>query len=321
MLPRGSWGDVARRFTMIQWIMQTGEGVEILVVDRIRRPSSAVVQPLKCQFPRGIGRSQEPRRHQVQDLDSRKPYSAIVQRLWAEICVDITQFSLFGHLQPVGTNNMCGDLVIVHTELETEAIPAGIFDVFHQALHEDEVHPEIQYNYSSSSSEISVSIKPRYDSSISSSSSSSATRMHFTDEIPQTSQIAMPTVVLTTDFADSIAQLRTSIDKIRLEQLSTLDSIDELKAALSSKIIGLEMGFARASSHQEMVFRAELNDVRKEEGLNTLRAQLSEIIAYINRGRDDKKREESSRGPLPDYRSRPSGGGSSSEPLRKRRGL
>ncbi|KZV27317.1 hypothetical protein F511_25175 [Dorcoceras hygrometricum] len=32
VIPRGSWGDVARRFTMIQW---ANEGVSFLVVDRI----------------------------------------------------------------------------------------------------------------------------------------------------------------------------------------------------------------------------------------------------------------------------------------------
>ncbi|KZV55569.1 TMV resistance protein N-like [Dorcoceras hygrometricum] len=37
----------------------------------------------------------------VQDLDSRQPYSGIVRRRWAEVCVDIVQFYLFGHLQPV----------------------------------------------------------------------------------------------------------------------------------------------------------------------------------------------------------------------------
>ncbi|KZV46210.1 protein GRIP [Dorcoceras hygrometricum] len=77
-----------------------------------------------------------------------------------------------------------------------------------------------------------------------------------------------------------------------------------------------------------MVFGAQINDVRKEvqvqkavlsqeltsfrletqEGLNTLRAQLSEIISYINRGRDDKREKRSSRGPKPKDRSRPSGG-------------
>ncbi|KZV47139.1 synaptic vesicle 2-related protein [Dorcoceras hygrometricum] len=38
VIPRGSWGDVARRFTMIRWavlLVQADEGVSVLVVDRI----------------------------------------------------------------------------------------------------------------------------------------------------------------------------------------------------------------------------------------------------------------------------------------------
>ncbi|KZV53504.1 transferase-related protein [Dorcoceras hygrometricum] len=38
VIPRGSWGDVARRFTMIHWavlLVQPDEGVSVLVVDRI----------------------------------------------------------------------------------------------------------------------------------------------------------------------------------------------------------------------------------------------------------------------------------------------
>ncbi|KZV26294.1 polyadenylation and cleavage factor4 [Dorcoceras hygrometricum] len=38
VIPRGSWGDVARRFTMIRWavlLVQADEGVSFLVVDRI----------------------------------------------------------------------------------------------------------------------------------------------------------------------------------------------------------------------------------------------------------------------------------------------
>ncbi|KZV23386.1 hypothetical protein F511_09131 [Dorcoceras hygrometricum] len=38
VIPRGSWDDVARRFTMIRWaalLVQPDEGVSVLVVDRI----------------------------------------------------------------------------------------------------------------------------------------------------------------------------------------------------------------------------------------------------------------------------------------------
>ncbi|KZV55752.1 hypothetical protein F511_21383 [Dorcoceras hygrometricum] len=38
VIPRGSWGDVSRRFTMIRWavlLVQADEGISVLVVDRI----------------------------------------------------------------------------------------------------------------------------------------------------------------------------------------------------------------------------------------------------------------------------------------------
>ncbi|KZV26631.1 hypothetical protein F511_34675 [Dorcoceras hygrometricum] len=239
----------------------------------------------------------------VQDLDSRKPYSGIVQRNWEEICVDIVQFSLFGHLLHVGTYNFCKDIVEAGAVVDIDAVSTGIFNAFQHRLEVEE-------------------------------------------HIPQTS---MPTAVVpSTDYTKSFAQLRASVDKIQFEQIQTRVYVDKLKAALSSKITGLEMRFAQVSSQHDMLLRAQIHDVRKEvqtqkaalsqdlddfrkethEGLNTLSSQLSQIIAYINRGRDDKKGEiESSRGPPPDDRSRPgsgtsrpSGGGSSSEPSRKRGG-
>ncbi|KZV41725.1 hypothetical protein F511_35564 [Dorcoceras hygrometricum] len=149
----------------------------------------------------------------------------------------------------------------------------------------------------------------------------------------------MPTVVFSsTDFTEATERLRASIDLIQLEQLQTRERVEELKSELSQKITKLELAFAQSTSRQDMVYRALLNDVQREvqiykaaltqemtefhletlEGLNTLRAQISEVIAYINRWRDDQKGEESSRGPQPEDRSRPSSGGSSSEPSRKR---
>ncbi|KZV23993.1 hypothetical protein F511_44306 [Dorcoceras hygrometricum] len=55
VIPMGSWGDVARRFTMIRW---ADEGVLIPVVDLIRRSTAAYL--LKYRFPRETGRSQAP---------------------------------------------------------------------------------------------------------------------------------------------------------------------------------------------------------------------------------------------------------------------
>ncbi|KZV45405.1 hypothetical protein F511_42460 [Dorcoceras hygrometricum] len=116
-------------------------------------------------------------------------------------------------------------------------------------------------------------------------------------------------------FGQSFAQLQASVDHIQLEQVRTRDDVAELKAALSSKITDLEAAFAHASTYQERVFRNQIYDVKQEiktqkaalsrdlddfreetqDGITTLSAQLSEIIAYINRERYDKNGEIESR--------------------------
>ncbi|KZV20513.1 hypothetical protein F511_32859 [Dorcoceras hygrometricum] len=126
----------------------------------------------------------------------------------------------------------------------------------------------------------------------------------------------IPQIVLPSkDFTESFAQLRAIVDRIQFEQVQTRDVAD-LKDVLISKIIGLELGFEEAFNRQNL----EVHDqkvalahdllefrVETQENFHTLSAQLSEIIAYINRGRDDKKGEDSSsRGPQPpEDRSRP----------------
>ncbi|KZV30679.1 hypothetical protein F511_42909 [Dorcoceras hygrometricum] len=59
VIPRGSWGDFSRRFTMIRWASpKMCRGPDLENDNR---------QPLKYQFPREIGRSQTPRRHKAQE--------------------------------------------------------------------------------------------------------------------------------------------------------------------------------------------------------------------------------------------------------------
>ncbi|KZV21935.1 hypothetical protein F511_43202 [Dorcoceras hygrometricum] len=61
VIPRGSWGYVARRFTMIRWFKPVKE---LRFWSWIGLGVDPAVQPLKWQFPRGIVQSQAPRRHQ-----------------------------------------------------------------------------------------------------------------------------------------------------------------------------------------------------------------------------------------------------------------
>ncbi|KZV46648.1 hypothetical protein F511_38722 [Dorcoceras hygrometricum] len=65
VIPRGSWGDVARRFTMIRWaslLVQADEGVVFSVVDLIKEDLPPPT--LKSQIPCESGWSQAPRRQQ-----------------------------------------------------------------------------------------------------------------------------------------------------------------------------------------------------------------------------------------------------------------
>ncbi|KZV24032.1 hypothetical protein F511_26207 [Dorcoceras hygrometricum] len=268
----------------------------------------------------------------VQDLDSRPPYSGIVRRHWTEVCVDILQFYLFSHLQPVGTYNLCRDIVAIGSVVDLETEPTGFFGVFRRGLDAN------QNPYSPSSSSVSPIL--------------------FTaDDIPQTP----PTDDIPLDEA-----IIADIPHILLPSIefTESDNVADLKDALSSKITGLELGFEEAFNRQNLVYRGifnevrrdiqnqkadltqNLDDIRKEvqdqkvalahyllefrvetqENFHILSAQWSQIITYINRGRDDKKGEDSSsRGPQPpEDRSRPGDGGrgrgSSSEPSKKRGG-
>ncbi|KZV34546.1 hypothetical protein F511_28153 [Dorcoceras hygrometricum] len=102
-----------------------------------------------------------------------------------------------------------------------------------------------------------------------------------------------------------------------VETESRTDEMQAQKAALSQEldVFRKEVQDQKAAlSNDLMEFR-----VQEQENFNTLITKLSELVAYINRGGDAKNGEMSiSRGPPhPDDQNRP-GGGSISEPSRKR---
>ncbi|KZV30017.1 hypothetical protein F511_24800 [Dorcoceras hygrometricum] len=79
VIPRGSWGDVARRFTMIRWI---DGGILIPVVDLIRRIYRRL--QFKSQFSCDSGWSQAPRRQQDQIPADADRTPADVDRVQAD---------------------------------------------------------------------------------------------------------------------------------------------------------------------------------------------------------------------------------------------
>ncbi|KZV50517.1 mevalonate kinase-like [Dorcoceras hygrometricum] len=155
----------------------------------------------------------------VQDLDSRPPYSRIVRRNWAGVCVDVVQFYLFGHLQP------------------DDATTADI--------------PQIE--------------------------------IPFTEPTEAIPRLSIPAAgVPTADYTESFAQIQATVDKIQLKQMLLNQGrifrnlIHDVQQEVQTKTAALSK---------------DLNDFRQETqtGIAHLGAQLSEITAHINRGRDDKK--------------------------------
>ncbi|KZV18014.1 hypothetical protein F511_39343 [Dorcoceras hygrometricum] len=162
------------------------------------------------------------------------------------------------------------------------------------------------------------------ESDSSSSSSSTSTPIDFVNEETADAQTSMPTAIVSSnDYTDAFAQLKDSVDQISLEQGCSCSNrclhkeMQAQKAALSQELDVLRKEFQdqkAALSNDLMGFR-----VQEQENFNTLNAQLSALVAYINRGGDAKKGKMSisQRPPPPDDQNR-SGGGSRSEPSRKR---
>ncbi|KZV52450.1 hypothetical protein F511_20644 [Dorcoceras hygrometricum] len=267
---------------------------------------------------------------------SSERHSYLKSQLWIHLPRSAFLLSLFriwihDRLSP---GLLEGDIVAVGTVVDIEAEQTGFFGVFRRGL-------DAHLISSSSSSSRSENLNP------SSHSSSTDSPMHFTtDDIPEisssakvlpveettvvTPQISLPTAISSTDNTEAFAQLRATVYQISLEQVQTRFHIEELKVALSKKISNLETAFLTASDNQDRVVLVQNNVLRKE--IQVQKAALSkelddiQIIAYMNRGLDDKKWEDRIiRGPQPpDDRNRPGPGdsgrgrGSSSETSRKR---
>ncbi|KZV25928.1 hypothetical protein F511_29251 [Dorcoceras hygrometricum] len=231
------------------------------------------------------------------DSKSTRPYSTIVQRNWADICIDVVQFSLFGHLQPVGsTCNTCKYLIVIDSVLSSETVPSGIFDAIQHGQSAEGFVDFFVQQISDSSSSSSPSSS---SSSLTSSSDSHSIRAGADSRTCRGSNL---------NFHRRLPDSSSLLHSLRRDKIWPL--------GLKSMKFASRYRFKRLLCLKKLtVFRLETH-----EGLNTLRAQMSEIIAYINRGRDDKKGEESNRGPQPEDRSRPSGGGrggSRSEPSKR----
>ncbi|KZV42998.1 hypothetical protein F511_41834 [Dorcoceras hygrometricum] len=72
VIPRGSWGDVARRFTMIRWAMQIDGGRLIPVVDLIGGSTAAYREEpyFPCEFSGWSQASRSQQAHWLRDIEA-----------------------------------------------------------------------------------------------------------------------------------------------------------------------------------------------------------------------------------------------------------
>ncbi|KZV58345.1 hypothetical protein F511_29829 [Dorcoceras hygrometricum] len=254
---------------------------------------------------------------------------------WARVCTDIVQFHLFGHLESIGTHNICTDLVAVGLVVDRSGIPIRTVNNVQNCI-----RIEDYIRVSSTDAE----------SDSTSSNSSTSTPIDFVNEETPDAQTSMPTAIVSSnDYTDAFAQLKASVDQISLEKVQYRFHIEKLKSALLRRYQALILHFLpdliiktglflfkpmfsvrRCKLRKQRFLKnwmlfvrrsKTINDlmefrVQAQENFSTLTAQLSELVAYINRGSDAKNGEmSSSRGPPPpDDQNRPDGG-SRSEPL------
>ncbi|KZV16261.1 myosin-2 heavy chain-like [Dorcoceras hygrometricum] len=166
----------------------------------------------------------------------------------------------------------------------------------------------------------------------SSSTSSSDESMNYDDHDNATATFSLPAAA-TPDVTEALAQLQASIDQIRAR-----DGDAKLKDILLMHLHGIEQRLTTRLDDQDRVLGALL-DVRRvkeleakviyldeqvaatrnallefsaqaQQTLNIITDQLSELVAYINRGGNDKKGEVVSRSrpkPPPDDQNRDNG--------------
>ncbi|KZV51338.1 acyl-CoA-binding domain-containing protein 4 [Dorcoceras hygrometricum] len=254
----------------------------------------------------------------VPDIDSRSHFQDSWAQ-WADVCVDVVQFSLLGSLCPVGSVNICRDIVIHSSAVDIlERLPNSFCGIFQQGqdtnsfvgyFSDSVVRPVLQSLPDVDLVSFDGSTVYRSPSSQSVSSKS----FHDTESTEPNVQ--------DTAFRGMIKNIRqeahndTDVFSIKLEAVRTQNVI--LRTELAD--VRQEVKAQKAELYKELderlaTIRSELDfHAQAQENCNTLSTQLGFLVDYINRGGDDKNGEGGSNlpQPPPDDQNRPSGGSAS----------
>ncbi|KZV19107.1 hypothetical protein F511_43365 [Dorcoceras hygrometricum] len=260
--------------------------------------------------------------------DTLPPMSDIfklMKKRWGDACIEVAQFFASGKLLPAGSEDFCRSLSVV------VPVSTDIRSFLSTIAMDRTVLRNVQIVHNS----VSVAPNVQLLDQCSISSSSSDDSMYFDNLDTAATSFSLPATA-TPDVTEALAQLRASIEKIKgrddarfdeqdrvfrelrkyshdqkhLLSLDIKSSQKQLSAQAAAAAIDVDVEATKeAISHQILDFRAQA-----QENYNILTSQLSELVAYINRGGNDKKGEDSSsRGPQPppDDQERPGGGSAS----------
>ncbi|KZV44602.1 cell division control protein 2C [Dorcoceras hygrometricum] len=209
--------------------------------------------------------------------------------VWHRVCTDVIRFSMFGCLRPV-REDVCTDIVVYN--LGVERIPASFCRSFAQGVDTDSF---VRY-FSDSDVESLAEID------LSSSDAPTAYRspspiLQEADSFEHNLQFALGPAIFSGGAQEELSYFSVRQDAQTQDNIQTL-RFNEFRKNILAQNASIFTGLADVRKEEQ-----ELNakfQAQAQANHNILHAQLSELVAYINRGGDNKNGESSSsRGPQP----------------------
>ncbi|KZV47753.1 Glutathione-regulated potassium-efflux system protein kefB [Dorcoceras hygrometricum] len=240
----------------------------------------------------------------VQDVESRAPMSRAIHILWGEICVEVIQFSLLRSLLPVGSVNICRNIVVHSSVVDVlEKLPNNFCSIVQQGIDSNNFvgyfsHSDVQSIaendlVSSDGSTVYHSPSPQHDCFQSFNEaeseqpsvhikSSSVPSISVSDPVVQIDFVQRPDSPTHTDSpmhfnADDISLDSTPDNQLllavgptefstSLADLQTLlsECIDESQSGILSKLHTIERGLRDSLLQQDEAYRTLIQGARLE---------------------------------------------------------
>ncbi|KZV54175.1 hypothetical protein F511_36109 [Dorcoceras hygrometricum] len=155
---------------------------------------------------------------------------------WARVCTDIVQFHLFGHLEPVGTHNICTELVTVGPVVDRSGIPRRTVNNVQYCIR---IVDSISVPSLDTVAAESLGTSQRHPDA--DSDSSTSIPIDFVNEETADAQTSMPTAIVSSnDYTNAFAQLKDSLPPVDMLTSSLL-----IPALLNSRNVDVMVADSR----------------------------------------------------------------------------